>query len=113
MRGGCGLLLLAATLGVGANFWAGTGRTGAAALGDLEMLAVCVERGGQINPPSGVATVPPLMAAAQFGQLPAVEWLLGHGADPGRTFRGKTARDMAAQEGHAAIVARLNRATTP
>ena len=95
------------------NQFNATPTAGAAASGDLDMLAYCVSRGGQINPPGDSAIFPPLMAAAQFGQLPAVDWLLDHGADPRQTFQGKTARDMAVKGGHAAIVARLDRATAP
>jgi ankyrin repeat protein len=91
------------------NQFNATPTAGAAAAGDLEMLAECVARGGRINPPSG-PIYPPLMAAAQFGQLPALEWLLDHDADPRLTFEGKTARDMAVKGGHAAIAARLDRA---
>jgi ankyrin repeat protein len=92
------------------NQFNATPTAGAAAMGDVAMLAVSVAHGGQINPPSG-SIYPPLMAAAEFGQASTLEWLLDHDADPRLTFHGKTARDMAVRGGHAAIVARLDQAT--
>ena len=49
-----------------------------------------------------------LLEAAQAGELEILELLLQYGADPlGRREDGQTALDLARQEGHSDIVARL------
>jgi hypothetical protein len=49
-----------------------------------------------------------LMWAAGYGKVECVELLLERGADPRlRDDRGKTARDIAAEQGHQAVVAML------
>lgn len=81
---------------------------GSAGAGDMEALELCLQHGGSINRQSRKIGYTPLMAAAQFGQLGSVRWLLAHGAD--RTLRdsaGRTALEIAKAEGHDVVAAAL------
>ncbi|MBT5532146.1 ankyrin repeat domain-containing protein [Candidatus Poribacteria bacterium] len=83
----------------------------AAANGRIDALSVMCEYGGRIDGPYYCTT--PLHAAARNGQANVVRWLLGNGAGAdamgkGGPYEGRTARDIAAENGHQAIVVTLD-----
>ena len=83
----------------------------AAANARIDVLSVMCEYGGRIDGP--YYCTPPLHAAARNGHAHVVRWLLGNGAgaDPigkGGPYEGRTARDIAAENGHEPIVVTLD-----
>lgn len=79
----------------------------AAAGRHLEICRLLVERGADVNAVQRDSFTP-LQEAAQNGDEPLVELLLGAGADrSARTDGGKTAADLAQEAGHPALAARL------
>jgi ankyrin repeat protein len=54
---------------------------------------------------------PPLVAAARVDDVNRARWLLAYGADPNRPFEGKSAADIARENGSPAIAALLATAT--
>jgi ankyrin repeat protein len=93
---------------------------GAARRGELESLADAIEAGGDVNvrlrPEESHRALggTPLSCAAGRGRMDLVEVLLAAGADSGlRGHDGRTAADLAEQNGHAAIAAMLRSAPRP
>lgn len=81
---------------------------GAAALGDVAALELCLQHGGKIDLQAPKTGYTPLMGAAQLGQAGSVRWLLAHGADPSlKDASGRTARVIAEASGHPAVAALL------
>jgi ankyrin repeat protein len=81
---------------------------GAAALGELAALELCLTHGGKINLQAPKSGFTPLMGAAQFGQAESVRWLLAHGADPSlKDSDGRDARKVAQDNGHHDVAALL------
>jgi ankyrin repeat protein len=91
-----------------ANDDGATAFMGSAAAGDIDAMDLCLQHGGIINKQTDKIRYTPLMAAAQFGELNAVRWLLAHGADLHlKDSAGRTALQIARDEKRNAVVAVL------
>lgn len=75
-----------------------------------DLAALLLEAGADVND-AQTGGLTPLMLAALRGDTELAELLLAHGAQAGATDEeGRTAADLAAEDGHAALVARLREA---
>ncbi len=76
---------------------------------NMEMAAVCIEQGADINAVEGLYSSTPLGWAAREGKKEMVEWLLDKGADPALPKEEPWAQPMAwaQRRGHDAITALL------
>lgn len=81
----------------------------AVAARNLEAVALLLDHGADVNARQQVGYTP-LMGAASGGRDDIVDRLLAHGANPALVSEdGKTAADIAAEHGHAALAERLRR----
>ena len=81
----------------------GTGLMIAAWQGNLEMMALFVAKGADVNKANALGEQA-LMHAAWRGHLPAVQWLMGKGATLNRSAKLWTALHYAAFSGHEEVV---------
>ena len=78
----------------------------AAIRGNLELAALLVAQGAELNAGAGVGT--PLHGAATFGQAELARWLLEYGADrTAKDFDGKTPHEAAEANGHLTLAEML------
>ena len=73
--------------------------------GDVEQVALMLDKGISIYAGQPGVGWPPLVRAAEYGQLAVVELLLARGADPAKGTSGnRLPLQFAAEEGHEAVV---------
>lgn len=93
-----------------ANDDGATAFMGSAGADDVDALQLCLRYGGKINHQTEKIGYTPLMAAAQFGSLNSVRWLLAHGADPSlKDSTGRSALQIARDGNHGAVAAVLEK----
>ena len=73
---------------------------------DHALITRLLERGADVNAVAG-AGITPLHLAASRGDVPLIDMLLAHGAQPTETDDGQTPIDLATERGHPEAVERL------
>jgi ankyrin repeat protein len=85
----------------------------AAGANDVANIDLLLKAGAKINECGPLYKLTPLMNAAKFGGVDAVEELLHRGADPNlKSARGETAYDIAVRQGNSEVADILEPVTT-